>query len=106
MSMVQLTASDFDKEVLQADKPVLVDFYADWCMPCKVLGPVIEEIASERSDIKVCKLNVDDAQELAGSYGVMSIPTVILFKGGEKKDQFIGARAKDDIISFVDKNSN
>jgi thioredoxin 1 len=101
MSVVNIDDSSFVQEVEQSDKPVLVDFYADWCMPCKILGPVMEEIASEKSDVKICKLNVDVSQETAAKFGVMSIPTVVLFKDGQKVDQFVGALPKDQIEQFL-----
>lgn len=83
MAIFNLTKDNFAQEVLQSDKTVLVDFYADWCGPCKMQGPVLEELASERSDVKVCKLNIDDERELALEYGVMSIPTLMIVKNGE-----------------------
>ena len=83
---------NFEAEVLQSDKPVLVDFYADWCGPCKMMGPLVEAVAASREDqLKVCKLNVDDAQQTAGKYGVMSIPTFIFFKNGEEVHRMTGA---------------
>mgnify|MGYP000214110387 CR=1 FL=1 len=83
MAVVKLTTANFDQEVLQADRPVLVDFYADWCGPCKMMGPVVEEISGELDDVKVCKINIDEEMEVAQRYGVMSIPTFIAFKNGE-----------------------
>ena len=83
MAIFNLTKDNFAQEVIQSDKTVLVDFYADWCGPCKMQGPVLEELASERSDVKVCKLNIDDERELALEYGVMSIPTLMIVKNGE-----------------------
>ena len=80
MAVVKLTTANFDQEVLQADRPVLVDFYADWCGPCKMMGPVVEEISGELDDVKVCKINIDEEMEVAQRYGVMSIPTFIAFK--------------------------
>ena len=83
MAVVKLTKENFDKEVMQSDKPVLIDFYADWCGPCQMMGPVVEEISNEVSDAKVCKLNIDEEMEIAQKYGVMSIPTFIVIKNGE-----------------------
>ena len=84
MSVVKLTVENFEQEVLQAEKPVLVDFYADWCGPCKMMSPIVDEIAEEESEIKVCNINIDQAMEIAQKYRVMSIPTFIAFKNGEE----------------------
>lgn len=83
MAILNLTKENFAQEVLQSDKTVLVDFYADWCGPCKMQGPVLEELANDRDDVKVCKLNIDEQRDLAIEYGVMSIPTLMIVKGGE-----------------------
>ena len=85
IAILNLTKENFAQEVLQSDKTVLVDFYADWCGPCKMQGPVLEELANDRDDVKVCKLNIDEQRDLAIEYGVMSIPTLMIVKGGEEK---------------------
>ena len=100
MSLV-ITKDYFENEVLKSDKPVLVDFWAAWCGPCKMLSPVIDEIADERSDIKVGKINVDEQPELASQFAVMSIPTLIVFKNGEIANQAIGVQPKDAILSML-----
>ncbi|MDE6024448.1 MAG: thioredoxin [Lachnospiraceae bacterium] len=99
--MIYLNDDNFEEEVVNSDKPVLVDFYADWCGPCKMMGPIIDEIASEAKDIKICKCNVDNAQGLAESYNVMSIPTLILFKNGEVLKRSVGAIPKQSILDMM-----
>ncbi len=103
MSEVTLTTANFDAEVKQSSVPVLVDFWAPWCGPCKILGPVIEEIAKEYEGkpVKIAKLNVDDNQEIAQQYGVMSIPTLMLFKNGNVEDQMMGAQPKEKIDQLL-----
>src|SRR5919204_1702215 len=97
-NIVTVTDQDFDRQVLQSDMPVLVDFWADWCGPCHLLAPVVEEIATEHAGtLRVAKLNVDDNPHMAQHFGVLSIPTLILFSGGQERGRVIGARAKDDI---------
>lgn len=100
MSLV-ITKDNFENEVLKSDKPVLVDFWAAWCGPCKMLSPVIDEIADERSDIKVGKINVDEQPELASQFAVMSIPTLIVFKNGEIANKAIGVQPKDAVLSML-----
>ena len=90
MSVTVLTNENFEAEVLQQEKPVLVDFFATWCGPCKMMAPVIDEIADESDDYKVCKLDVDEADEIAMQYGIMSIPTLMIFKAGEPVKTFVG----------------
>jgi thioredoxin 1 len=101
--IVEANDGNFDAEVLQADRPVLVDFWADWCVPCHMVSPVVEEIGHDQTDVlKVAKLNVDDNPEMSRKYGVMSIPTLILFKGGEEKARVIGAKPKDAILREIE----
>ena len=101
MAAIQITESNFQTEVLESDKPVLVDFWASWCGPCKMMGPVVEEIANERSDIKVGKVNVDDEADLAQKFNVMSIPTFIAFKDGKVAAQAIGGQSKANLLSAL-----
>ena len=103
MSVLKLTTENFEQEVLKSDKPVLVDFYADWCGPCKMMAPVIDEIAEEKADVKVGKLNIDEQMEIARQYRVMSIPTFIVFKNGEVVGRDMGAKPKSDILALFDK---
>lgn len=100
MSVMKVNLENFSQEVLKSDKPVLLDFYADWCGPCNMMAPEMEAFAEETETVKVCKLDVDEATDLAMTFGVMSIPTVILFKNGEEVDRFVGAREKDGIAEF------
>ena len=99
--MLHITKENFEAEVLRSDKPVLVDFYATWCGPCKMVAPILEEIAQEREDIKVCKINVDEEQELAAQYQVMSIPSLFVIKNGEVTNQALGARPKPQILELL-----
>ncbi len=101
MAVVKLTTDNFDQEVLQAGQTVLVDFYADWCGPCKMMGPVVKEIADEAADVKVCKINIDEEMAVAQKYGVMSIPTFIAFKNGEIVGKQIGAVPKSKLQDMI-----
>ena len=102
MSVTIVTKENFDREVLQSPQPVLVDFWAPWCGPCRMLAPVVDGIAEERADVKVCKVNVDDEEELAMRFGVMSIPTLVVFKGGKPVRQSVGVQPKAAILDMLD----
>ncbi len=102
MSVITITRENFDGEVLRSDKPVLVDFWAGWCGPCRMVSPVVDQIAEERGDIKVGKVNVDEQPELAAEFGVMSIPMLIVFKDGEIANQTVGAQPKSSILALLD----
>ena len=102
MAVIQVTDDNFDEVVMKSKKPVLLDFYADWCGPCKMMGPVVEEISEEYADRYVVgKVNVDEQGELAMRFGVMSIPTLIVFKGGEIANQAVGARPKAELLKLL-----
>ncbi len=101
MSVLHITKENFETEVLHSDKPVLVDFFATWCGPCRMVAPVIEEIAAEREDIKVCKIDVDQQPELASRYGVVSIPTLVVIQNGNVVNQALGAMPKKDILNLL-----
>ena len=101
MSVLNITSENFEQEVMKSDKPVLLDFWATWCGPCRMVSPVIDEIAEERSDIKVGKINVDEQMELAAKYGVMSIPTLMVIKNGEVVNQSVGAIPKANILAML-----
>ena len=102
MSVLICDSNNFDEVVLESEIPVLVDFYADWCGPCKMVSPILDEISREfERKIRIAKVNVDDNPDLAARYKIMSIPNMILFENGSKKENIIGARSKDDIIKFL-----
>ena len=101
MSVINLTTENFEEEVLNAKEPVLVDFWATWCGPCQTMGPLVEEIAEERADIKVCKLDVDQEPELARQYRVMSIPTFLVFKDGEVVKRDMGVMSKEEVEGLI-----
>lgn len=102
MAELKITAANFENEVLRSDKPVLLDFYADWCGPCKMLSPVLHELAEEKSGtLKVGKVNVDEQPDLAAEFGVMSIPTLLLFENGKLVRQAVGARPKSGVLELL-----
>ena len=101
MAVLHITKENFEEQVLNSEKPVLLDFWASWCGPCRMVSPTIDEIASERDDIKVGKINVDEQPELAGAFQVMSIPTLVVMKGGKIANRAMGARPKAQILSLL-----
>ena len=101
MSAINVNKNNFNQEVLNSDKPVLLDFWASWCGPCQMVSPIVDEIAAERSDIKVCKINVDEQPELAARFGIMSIPTLVVMKNGKVVNQAVGARPKAQILAML-----
>ena len=102
MAELNITKDTFQKEVLESDKPVIVDFWATWCGPCRMLGPIVEELAEEHPEIKVCKVNVDDEPDLAQEYGVMSIPFVASFKAGQLHKSSVGVQPKEALLALLD----
>jgi thioredoxin 1 len=106
MSLVHLTDSNFNEEVIEYEGLVLVDYWAPWCGPCRMLEPIVEEISVEMKDtVKVCKMNLDEEREIAGKYGIMSIPTLMLFKNGEVMESMIGLQGKESIVDAIKRNS-
>lgn len=101
MSVNKITKDNFDSEVIKSSKTVLLDFYADWCGPCRMVGPLVEEIAEEKADIVVGKINIDEQPELAADFDVMSIPTLVVVKNGKVTNSAVGARSKDGILELL-----
>ena len=101
MSAININKNNFQNEVLNSEMPVLLDFWAPWCGPCRMVSPIVDEIAAERGDIKVGKVNVDEERELAAQFGVMSIPTLAVMKGGKVVNQMVGARPKSQILAML-----
>ena len=101
MKVLHINKDNFHKEVINSDKPVLLDFFASWCGPCRMVGPILDEIAEEREDIKVCKVNIDEQPELAHRYRIMTIPTLMVLKNGQVREQSGGAKPKHQILAMV-----
>ena len=101
MAVIKLTEANFEQEVMQSDKPVWIDFYADWCGPCQMMGPVVEEISNEVTDAKVCKVNIDEEMAIAQKYSVMSIPTFVVIKNGEVIARDMGAKPKSAVLEML-----
>ena len=105
-NITELTGANFDDEVVNSPKPVLVDFWATWCGPCRMVSPIVDELSGEMENVKFCKVNVDEASDLAAKFGVMSIPTLIVFKGGEAVARQVGALGKEELKQFIDNAAN
>lgn len=101
MSVIKITSANYDAEVVNSDKKVLVDFWADWCGPCKMMSPVVDAVADEMPDVKVCKVNVDDEPELARQFNIMSIPTLVIMKNGEIADMTVGLTDKSELMNKI-----
>lgn len=102
MAVIQVSQENFENEVLKADRPCLVDFYADWCGPCKMLAPIVLDVANSNNDIKVCKVNIDECPQLAMEYKIMNIPALIVFKNGNIFDRSIGVISKEEILALFE----
>ena len=102
MAVIKVTKDNFENEVLNSDKPVLADFNADWCGPCRMLAPLIEEISEERGDVKVVSINIDDEDTLAEDYGIYSIPCLVVFKGGKETGRSVGFQGKDALVKLLE----
>lgn len=101
MSVLELNAENFEDEVIHTEKPVLIDFWASWCGPCRMLSPIVDELAEEHPEMKVCKVNVDEQEELAARFDIMSIPTLLVFRNGEQVAQSVGVQSKQAILDMV-----
>ena len=102
MAVVTITKENFEQEVLQSTKPVLLDFWASWCGPCRMLSPIVDEVAEERTDVKVGKVNVDEQPELAQAFGIASIPTLLVIRNGRTVNRAVGVRSKEEILQMLD----
>lgn len=102
MAVVTITKDNFDQEVIKSDKPVLIDFWAAWCGPCRMVGPVVDKIAEEHPEYKICKIDVDAQPELAGQFSVMSIPTLLVFKEGKMVNKTVGVASKEALLKMFD----
>ena len=103
MTALYITTNNFNAEIMNSDKPVLIDFFATWCGPCKMVSPIVDQIAEENADIKVCKINIDEQSELASAFGVMSIPTLVALKDGKEITRTVGAVPKSNILKMFGK---
>lgn len=101
MSVQHITAENFEQEVIHSEAPVLLDFWATWCAPCRMLAPTLEEVANERPDVKVCKVNIDEAPDLAQQYRIVSIPTLLVIRDGQVEGKLVGYRPKEDILELL-----
>ena len=101
MAVIEITKENFETEVKQSDKPVLLDFWAPWCGPCRMLSPIVDEISEERDDIKVGKINVDEQEELSAQFGVMSIPMLVVMENGEITNTSVGYKPKKDVLKII-----
>ena len=101
MAVITITKENFEQEVLHSAKPVLLDFWASWCGPCRMLSPIVDEVAEERGDVKVGKVNVDEQPDLAAEFGVMSLPTLLVFQNGKLVNQSVGARPKSGVLALL-----
>lgn len=101
MSVLELNVENFENEVIHAEKPVLIDFWASWCGPCRMLSPIVDELAEEHPEMKVCKVNVDEQEELAARFDIMSIPTLLVFRNGEQVAQSVGVQSKQAILDML-----